>query len=151
MSALSGIRVVDFTQVIAGPYATMQLASLGASVIKVEHPRGGDQGRRMVAGNPDALDAGLAALFTSVNSGKRSLTLDLKHPQAKGVIDKLVAGADVVVENFKAGAMERLGLGPDELMAINPKLIYCRISGYGQSGPRAGAAAYDPGFRRLLA
>ena len=144
MSALSGIRVVDFTQVIAGPYATMQLASLGASVIKVEHPRGGDQGRKMVAGNPGALDAGLAALFTSVNSGKRSLTLDLKHPQAKGVINKLVAEADVVVENFKAGAMERLGLGPDELMAVNPKLIYCRISGYGQSGPRAGAAAYDP-------
>ena len=144
MRPFEGIRVIDFTQVIAGPYCTYQLAALGADVIKLEQPGTGDQGRRLMAPTPAARDAGMSALFSAVNSGKRSLTLDLKHPEARPVVERLVANADVVVENFKAGTMERLGLGPDVLMAANPKLIYCAISGYGQSGPRAGAAAYDP-------
>ena len=144
MRPFEGIRVIDFTQVIAGPYCTYQLAALGADVIKLEQPGTGDQGRRLMAPTPAARDAGRSALFSAVNSGKRSLTLDLKHPEARPVVERLVANADVVVENFKAGTMERLGLGPDVLMAANPKLIYCAISGYGQSGPRAGAAAYDP-------
>ena len=144
MRPFEGIRVIDFTQVIAGPYCTYQLAALGADVIKLEQPGAGDQGRRLMAPTPAVRDAGMSALFSAVNSGKRSLTLDLKHPEARPVVERLVANADVVVENFKAGTMERLGLGPDVLMAANPKLIYCAISGYGQSGPRAGAAAYDP-------
>jgi len=139
-----GIRVIDFTQVVAGPYCTYQLASLGADVIKLEQPGTGDQGRRLMAPTLATRDAGMSALFTAVNSGKRSLTLDLKNEGSKPIIKRLVESADVVVENFKAGTMERLGLGPDVLMSINPNLLYCRISGYGQSGPRAGAAAYDP-------
>ena len=140
----AGIRVVDFTQVIAGPFATYQLAALGADVVKVEQPGVGDQGRRMLAPTPAALDAGMSALFSSVNSGKRSLTLDLKHPDAKKVLLPLLRGADVVVENFKAGTLERLGLAPVEIQALQPAMVICRISGYGQTGPRADAAAYDP-------
>jgi crotonobetainyl-CoA:carnitine CoA-transferase CaiB-like acyl-CoA transferase len=144
MRPFEGIRVIDFTQVIAGPYCTFQLAALGADVVKLEQPGVGDQGRRLMAPTPQARDAGMSALFSAVNSGKRSLTLDLKNPGARAVVERLVAEADVVVENYKAGTMERLGLGPKVLMAANPKLIYCAISGYGQDGPRAGAAAYDP-------
>ena len=144
MSAFSGLRVVDFTQVIAGPFATYQLASLGAEVIKVEQPGTGDQGRALLVGDARAQEARISALFSAVNAGKRSLSLDLKHPDAGAVVERLVEQADVVVENFKAGTMERLGFGPDRLLAINPRLILCRISGYGQTGPRASAAAYDP-------
>ena len=117
---------------------------MGAEVIKVEQPKTGDQGRRMLAPTPEALEAGMSALFTSVNSGKRSLTLDLKHPRAREVLEPLVREADVVVENFKAGTLERLGLAPATLHELQPQLIICRISGYGQTGPRADAAAYDP-------
>ena len=144
MRPFEQIRVVDFTQVIAGPYATYQLASLGADVIKIEQRGSGDQGRKMLAPNAEALAAGMSALFTSVNCGKRSITLDLKNPAALAVIEALVRNADVVVENFRAGTLERLGLGPDVLHGFNPKLVICRISGYGQTGPRSGAGAYDP-------
>lgn len=144
MRPFKGIRVIDFTQVIAGPYCTFQLGALGADIIKIEQPGTGDQGRRLMAPTPKARDAGMSALFSAVNSGKRSLTLDLKHPEAREVVKKLVKGADVVVENFKAGTMERLGLGYEVMKDVNPNLIYCAISGYGQTGPRAGAAAYDP-------
>lgn len=143
MRPFEGIRVVDFTQVIAGPYCTFQLASLGADVIKLEQPVSGDQGRRLAL-TPQVREAGMSALFSAVNSGKRSLTLDLKSPGAKTIIERLVNEADVIVENFKAGTMERLGLSPAVLLEMNPNLIICRISGYGQSGPRSGAAAYDP-------
>jgi CoA:oxalate CoA-transferase len=144
MRPFEGIRVVDITQVLAGPYAAYQLACLGADVIKVEQPNGGDQGRKLVTPTPESARAGMSALYTAVNGGKRSLTLDLKSPQAIEVIEKLIAQADVVVENFKAGTMERLGLGPERLRELNSSLVCCRISGYGQTGPRAGAAAYDP-------
>ena len=140
----AGLRVVDFTQVISGPFTTFQLGALGADVIKVEQPESGDQGRLMLAPRPEMREAKMSALFSSVNAGKRSLTLNLKAPQARDVVEKLVADADVVVENFKAGTMNKLGFGYETLRDVNPQLIYCAISGFGQTGPRAGAAAYDP-------
>lgn len=140
----AGIRVVDFTQVLAGPYSTYQMALLGAEVIKVEHPSGGDQGRGLLAPTPDSTAAGMSALYSAVNSGKRSLSLDLKHEASHAIVDRLVERADVLVENFKAGAMEKLGFGQVRLRALNPQLVYCSISGFGQSGPRSQAAAYDP-------
>jgi len=140
----TGIRVLDFTQVLAGPYSTYQMALLGADVIKVEHPNGGDQGRGLLNPTPESAAAGMSALTSSVNSGKRSLSLDLKHEASREIIDSLVEQADVLVENFKAGAMEKLGFGQERLRAINPRLVYCSISGFGQSGPRSHAAAYDP-------
>ncbi len=140
----AGIRVVDFTQVLAGPYSTYQLAQLGAEVIKVEHPNGGDQGRGLLTPTPESAAVGMSALSSSVNSGKRSLSLDLKHEASREIVDRLVERADVLVENFKAGAMEKLGFGQERLRALNPRLVYCSISGFGQSGPRSHAAAYDP-------
>ncbi len=139
-----GVRVIDFTQVIAGPYASYQLALQGADVIKLENPKGGDQGRMMMGGGPEFLEAGQSTLFMSFNAGKRSLGLDLKHPRAKEVLTRLVEQSDVVVENFKAGQMKKLGLDYETLSAINPKLVYCSISGFGGTGPLAGKAAYDP-------
>ena len=142
--ALAGIRVVDFTQVISGPFTSYQLGCMGADVVKVEQPGTGDQGRGMLAPTPEAAAAGMSALFTSVNSGKRSLTLNLKHEGASEVVEALVRNADVVVENFKAGTLERLGYDEAKLRAWTPDLVLCRISGFGQSGPRSDAAAYDP-------
>jgi len=145
--AFEGIRVIDFTQVLAGPFCTEQLALLGADVIKIEQPakegrRGGDQGRSLMADN-DIGRAGFSALFISVNSGKRSIALDLKDPDTRPVLEKLVASADVVVQNFKAGAIDRLGYGYEWAKEIKPDIVYCSISGYGQDGPYAGAPAYD--------
>ncbi|NKC10756.1 MAG: CoA transferase [Gammaproteobacteria bacterium] len=140
----AGLRVIDFTQVLAGPYSTYQLASLGADVIKLEHPKGGDQGRGLLTPTPESAAAGMSALSSAVNSGKRSLALDLKHPAAQAIVDRLATGADVLVENYKAGTMDKLGFGQARMRALNPKLIYCSISGFGQSGPRSNAAAYDP-------
>ena len=141
---LDGIRVLDFTQVLAGPYCTQQLALLGADVVKVENRTGGDQARQTLPATDPHLDAlGCSPLFLAVNTGKRSLTLDLKHERAGDVVRRLAASADVLVENFKAGNMDRLGFGYGAMSAVNPKLIYCSISGYGQTGPRAPAAAYD--------
>ncbi|MCY3855771.1 MAG: CoA transferase [Rhodospirillales bacterium] len=143
-NTLEGVRVLDFTQVLAGPYCTQQLALLGAEVIKVENRVGGDQARQTLpATDPDLEELGASPLFLAVNTGKRSLTLDLKHERAGEVVRRLAAGSDVLVENFKAGTMDRLGFGYGAMSAINPKLIYCAISGYGQTGPRASAAAYD--------
>jgi len=139
-----GLRVVDFTQVIAGPYASYQLALQGADVIKLEHPSGGDQGRVMMAGGQDYLDAGQSSLFMAFNSNKRSLGLDLKHSRSRDVVRRLVESADVVVENFKAGTMARMGLEYAAVRQWNPKIVYCSISGFGATGPLAGKAAYDP-------
>lgn len=145
--AFDGVRVIDFTQVLAGPFCTEQLALLGADVIKIEQPakdgqRGGDQGRGIMADN-DIGEAGFAPLFLSVNAGKRSIALDLKAPETKPILEKLVKSADVVVQNFKAGAIDRLGFGYDWAKSIKPDIVYCSISGYGQEGPYAGAPAYD--------
>lgn len=144
---LDGVRVLDLTQVLSGPYCTMQMALEGAEVIKVEQPNGGDQSRTMVLPEGGTVEAGHSGLYLSVNAGKRSLTLDLKQAQAREVMRRLVARADVLVENFKSGTLDRMGYGYDAMRAINPKLVYCSISGYGQTGPRAGAAAYDPAIQ----
>ena len=139
--AFSGIKVIDFTQIVSGPFATEQLALLGADVIKVE-PRGFGDPSRVI---DKAIDSDAPSiLFLSVNSGKRAITLDLKNPGSKEIIRRLVKDADVVMENFRAGVMDRLGLGFDELSKINPRIIYCSLSGYGQTGPYKHQAAYDP-------
>ncbi len=138
--AFEGIRIIDFTQVLAGPFAAMQLALLGAEVIKVEQPDIGDQTRGLMnAGD----DLGMSPSFMGMNLNKRSITLNLKSDEAKEIVRRLVETTDVVIENFKAGTMERMGLGFDELKQIKPDLIYCSLTGYGQSGPKAGEAAYD--------
>lgn len=139
--AFAGVRVVDLTQVFAGPYATAMLASLGADVIKVEPP-GGDGARGLLDAGPLSA-AGMAPAFLGLNAGKRSLALDLKRPEAPGIVRRLVAAADVFVENARPGAMARLGLGYDDLRAVRPDLIYCSISGYGQEGSKRDAPAYD--------
>ena len=107
----SGIRVVDFTQVLAGPYATYQMALFGAEVIKIEHPYGGGQGRGLLAPTTESVAAGMSALASAANSGKRSLSLDLKHEASHAIVDCLVERADVLVENFKAGPWENSASG----------------------------------------
>lgn len=139
--AFSGVRIIDFTQVLAGPFATQQLALLGAEVIKIEQPGQGDQTRGLMNDAKDA--AGMSPAFMTCNMGKRSLSLNLKSEQAKEIVQRLVQEADVVVENFKAGVMDRLGFGYADMRQWKSDLIYCSISGYGQSGPKAGVPAYD--------
>ena len=140
--ALHGIRVLDLTNVLAGPFCAYQLGLLGADVIKVEMPGTGDLARQL--GADAALNARLmGASFLAQNAGKRSITVDMKSEAGKDVLRRLVATADVLVENFRPGVMDRLGLGYDDLKQINPRLVYCAISGFGQSGPLEGAPAYD--------
>ncbi len=140
--AFSGIRIIDFTQVLAGPIATQQLALLGADVIKIEERVNGDQTRGLLNDTPGA-NPSMSPSFLSCNLGKRSITLDLKSPSAAEIVHRLVRTADVVVENFRAGVMDRLGFGYEALKAIRPDIVYCSISGYGQEGPKAGTPAYD--------
>ena len=123
-SALSGMVVLDLTQIMAGPFCTMTLADMGANVIKVEKPNGGDDNRRM--GPPFIKD--WSAGFLALNRNKRSLVLDLRSEDGQAVFKRLVKGADAVVENFRPGVMDRLGLGYDALIAIKPSLIYCSVS-----------------------
>ena len=136
---LDGLTVLDFTRVLSGPYCTMQLADMGARVIKVEQPGKGDDTR---AWGPPFVE-GESAYFLSINRNKESLTLDLKHPAATGVLERLLAKADVLVENFRPGTMERLGLGYEHLARRFPRLVYCSISGFGQTGPRRKEPGYD--------
>ncbi|MBR1222421.1 CoA transferase [Bradyrhizobium sp. U87765 SZCCT0131] len=137
--ALSGVRVLDLCRVVSGPFATMHLGDLGADVVKIEDPRHGDESRRY--GPPFV--AGESAYFLSVNRNKRSCTVDLKSPAGREVILALAAVADVVVENFRPGTLEKWGLGFEALRARNPKLILCGISGFGRSGPDADRPGYD--------
>ena len=139
MTPLSGITVLDLTRVLSGPYCTMLLADMGARVIKIEQPGSGDDTR---AWGPPFVN-GESAYFLSINRNKQSLTLDLKHPRAGEVLAPLLAKADVVVENFRPGTMERLGLGYEQLASRYPRLVYCSISGFGQTGPRRREAGYD--------
>ena len=140
--AFDNIRVADFSQVLAGPFATQQLALLGADVIKVELRGAGDQARGMLTSGWFQENR-MAPLYLSVNAGKRSMTLDLKHERAKDIVHRLVKDSDVFIQNFKGGVIDRLGFGYEAIKEINPSIIYCSISGYGQEGPKAGAAAYD--------
>ena len=135
---LSDIKVLDLTRVLAGPYATMILADLGAEIIKVEQPGTGDDSR---AYGP--YKNGESAYFMSLNRNKRSMTLNLKTPEGKQILKDFVKQVDVLVENFRPGAMERLGLGYDVLKEINPRLVYATSTGYGQTGPYSQRPAYD--------
>jgi crotonobetainyl-CoA:carnitine CoA-transferase CaiB-like acyl-CoA transferase len=138
---LSGVRVLDLTGVVSGPFATMFLADQGADVIKIE-PIGGDITRRSRATIDKAGE--FSALFISSNRGKRSLSIDVKTEKGQEVLAKLVAQADVLVQNFRPGTMERLGLGPDKLRRRHPRLIYVSISGVGETGPYVKKRVYDP-------
>jgi CoA:oxalate CoA-transferase len=147
---LDGIRVLDFSIMLAGPYCARLLADVGADVIKIEPPEGDDMRLRTPVRD------GHSAYFGQLNAGKRSLALDLKSAEAIKVVHQLVAETDILVENFRPGVMDRLGLGYEALLKINPRLIYCSISGYGQTGPEAERAAYamivhaESGFDRSL-
>ncbi len=134
----AGIKVVDLTRVLAGPYCTMMLADLGATVIKVEVPGTGDDSRHI-----GPFMNGKSAYFTSVNRGKHSVALDLKAPADRDVFDRLLSEADVLIENYRGGTMERLGYGWANVHARFPRLIYCAVSGFGQTGPYAQKPAYD--------
>jgi crotonobetainyl-CoA:carnitine CoA-transferase CaiB-like acyl-CoA transferase len=135
---LAGVRVLDLTRVLAGPFCSMILGDMGAEVIKVEEPGKGDDTR----GWPP-FSGGEATYFLSVNRNKKSLTLNMKAPDGQVILRRLVAKADVLLENFRPGTMERLGFGYDALRKLNPRLIYCAISGFGESGPEASRPGYD--------
>ncbi len=137
---LAGVVVLDLSRVLAGPYCGLMLADMGADVIKVENPDGGDDSRSFSEPNY----RGVSTYFLTVNRNKRSVALDLKAPEGRAAFLKLVAKADVVLENFRTGVMERLGLGYETLKAVRPSLIYCAISGYGRSGPNIEVPGYDP-------
>jgi CoA:oxalate CoA-transferase len=142
MKLLEGIRVLDLTNVLSGPFATLHLALLGADVIKIENPEGGDLARKL--GNvPKYNKELLGTSFLAQNANKKSLTLNMKAEEGKEIFRKLAGTADVVVENFRPGVMARLGFSYEELCKINPKIIYCAISGFGQTGPDAFKPAYD--------
>jgi crotonobetainyl-CoA:carnitine CoA-transferase CaiB-like acyl-CoA transferase len=136
---LAGVTVIDFSRVLSGPYCTMLLADMGARVIKIEQPGHGDDTR---AWGPPFVN-GESAYFLSVNRNKESVTLDLKHPAVSNILHRLFDRADVVIENFRPGTMERLGLGYDAIGARWPRIVYCSISGFGQNGPRRDEAGYD--------
>ena len=137
--ALDGVTVLDLTRVLSGPYCTMMLADMGARVVKVEQPGKGDDTRAW--GPP--FQAGESAYFLSVNRNKESITLNLKHPDGRRVLDALLERADVLVENFRPGTLERMGLGYAEVARRRPGLVYCSISGFGQTGPRRREPGYD--------
>jgi CoA:oxalate CoA-transferase len=139
---LDGVRVIDLTNVIAGPLASYQLVMLGAEVIKIEVPGSGDLARKFGA-DPALGKKRMGASFFASNSGKKSITLNLKHERGKEVFHRLVKGADVVMENFRPGTMKKLGLDYDALKTVNPGLIYCAVSGFGQSGPLSQRPTYD--------
>jgi crotonobetainyl-CoA:carnitine CoA-transferase CaiB-like acyl-CoA transferase len=136
-AALDGLRVLDVTQVMAGPFCAMQLADLGADVIKVEPP-GGDSTRQM----PGRVGADSPA-FNAVNRGKRSIVINLKAGQGRSVLERLARASDILIENYRPGVMDALGLGYDALHRLNPRLIYASISGYGQTGPKRGHGGFD--------
>ncbi len=137
---LAGVTVLDLSRVLAGPYCGLMLADMGADVIKVENPDGGDDSRAFSEPNL----AGVSTYFLTINRNKRSVALDLKTPAGREAFLRLVAKADVVLENYRTGVMERLGLGYDVLKAQRPSLIYAAISGYGRSGPNIDVPGYDP-------
>src|SRR5204863_8325671 len=153
MGPLDGITVLDLTRVLSGPYCTMLLADMGARVIKIEQPGKGDDTRawgppfqypsadKRRAGGPDV--EGESAYFLSINRNKESVTLDFKHPDGRAALGRLIARADAVVENFRPGTLQKLGLDYESLARQHPRLVYCSISGFGQTGPRRKEPGYD--------
>ena len=142
---LNGVTVLDLSRVLAGPWATQALADLGAEVIKIERPGAGDDTRQW--GPPFAVQAGGgrgdAAYFFAANRGKRSVTIDISRAEGAALVRRLAGKADIMVENFKVGGLEKYGLDYGSLAASNPRLVYCSITGFGQTGPDAGRAGYD--------
>ncbi|HWU01445.1 MAG TPA: CoA transferase, partial [Novosphingobium sp.] len=139
---LAGVRVLDLTNILSGPYCTYQMALLGAEVIKVENPAGGDLARQLGAA-PALNRALLGTSFLAQNAGKKSVSLNLKAPEGRDLFMELVKSADVVVENFRPGVMDRLGVGYETLREVKPGIIFCAISGFGQEGPLRANPAYD--------
>ena len=135
---LRGLRVIDFTRVLAGPLCTMLLGDMGADVIKIEDPRHGDDTRAWAP-----FVGGWSTYYLSVNRNKKSVALDLKSDEGRALLEDLLRTADVVIENFRPGTLERLGFGPARARELNPRLIYCSISGYGTTGPRSDEPGYD--------
>ncbi len=149
---LAGIRIIDLSRVLAGPWATQTLGDLGAEVIKIERPARGDDSRSFGPPFLEGKDGGwtgASAMFLAANRGKRSMTLDLAREEGRAVLRDLVGTADVLVENFKVGALSRMGLDAATLRASNPGLIICSITGYGQTGPYAPRGGYDPVIQGL--
>lgn len=138
--ALSGIKVLDLTRVLAGPWTGQLLADLGAEVIKVERPGSGDDTRQWA---PPSLPDGTAAYYLAANRGKQSLTVDITQPAGQAIVRQLAAEADVLLENYKVGGLKKYGLDYDSLRALNPRLVYCSITGFGQTGPYAELPGYD--------
>lgn len=138
MQSLDGVKVIDFSRILAGPFCTMTLADLGAEVLKIEQPGSGDEAR----GVGPFLD-GMSAYFMSINRGKKSMALNIKEPKGRDLARALSARADILVENFRPGTMDRLGLGYETLAKLNPRLIYAACSGFGQTGPYRAHGAYD--------
>ncbi len=141
---LIGLRVVDLSRLLPGPYASLALADLGADVVKVEAPKGGDYLRWL-----PPVRQGQSAYFSALNTGKRSLAVDLKRPQGVAVVRRLAARADVLIESFRPGVMDRLGLGYETLASDNPRLVYCAITGYGQRGPYRERSGHDLNYEAL--
>ncbi|NYZ16357.1 CoA transferase [Azospirillum sp. RWY-5-1] len=143
---LSHVRVLELSRVLAGPWAAQTLADLGAEVIKVERPGAGDDTRAWGppwAGDPNAGEPRESAYFLSANRGKRSVTIDFERPEGQALVRRLAAESDVVIENFKVGGLVKYGLDYDSLKAVNPRLVYCSITGFGQTGPYRSRAGYD--------
>ncbi|MFG2949590.1 CaiB/BaiF CoA transferase family protein [Streptomyces adustus] len=139
---LDGIRVLDLTNVLAGPYCSYQLMLMGAEVVKIERPGQGDLARNL-GPDPTLNRDGVGASFLAQNAGKSSLELDLKDTADRALFERLLTGADVLLENFRAGVLARMGYGPERLARLNERLVYCSISGFGQDGPMSDAPAYD--------
>lgn len=137
---LEGLRVIDLSRIVAGPLATQIFGDYGAEIVKIEQPGIGDDSRQWA---PPYTPDGQATYFFAVNRNKKSVTLNLKHPEGKAILKGLVARGDILVENFKPGTMEDLGLGYETLRAVNPRLVYCAISGFGATGPQQERAGYD--------
>jgi crotonobetainyl-CoA:carnitine CoA-transferase CaiB-like acyl-CoA transferase len=140
MTALDGIRVLDFTRVLSGPYCTMTLGDLGAEIIKIENPAGGDDSR----GFNVSPERGISTYFFAVNRNKQSIALDFRKAEGRDAILAMAGNADVVVENFRTGVMERYGIGYDDLKAVNPMIVFCSVSAYGREGPLKDRPGYDP-------
>ena len=138
--ALDGIKVLDLSRVLAGPWASQLLADLGATVIKVEKPGAGDDTRHW---GPPNLPDGTAGYFLAANRGKQSITVDITQPEGRAIVQQLAAEADVLLENYKVGGLKKYGLDYPTLKAINPRLVYCSITGFGQTGPYASRPGYD--------
>ena len=139
LAPLNDLLILDLTRALAGPYCTLMLADMGARVIKIETPDGGDDTR----GWGPPFIQGESSYFLGINRNKESLTLNLKHPEAQDVLRRLIERADALVENFRPGVMDRFGFGYDAVHAMNPRLIYASVSGFGQDGPYRERVAYD--------